>query len=651
MGMFDDLVPQTDGTAKRSGMFDDLIPKKEDRGAVQETLLPSINEGISTIFGLPVDAVAAILRLAGVKIDKPIGGSESIKSGMEALTIGTKPDESTPGRKVLAEVGRGIGTGAVFGPAGAISGVGSGLGIEAAQRLLPSTGPAGEMVGSVIGGLGAGGAVNAVSKGINAIRGQSSPLIRAMDKEKVTPRMVGDAAESPVAQSMAGPLMSAAVTGPSIQTAARQTMSEIGAAADRTAAMYGTGARPIEAGEAIAGGVQKYADSVTKAADFMYERLKTMIPGTAPSATSNTLEVSRALAGKLQNMEETAKILTPKLFKAIEKDLTPAAATVASKGTGVLDQFGREITRDILIRAKKTGELPFEELSAIRTDIGKKLIDPMLVDDAGRGQLKALYTAITMDMEQAATKAGALAQFRATNKFYRDQMRFIEGAFKNIVSNGRTPEKLFEWATAEGKVGATRLAALRKAMGDEQFGVVASVMLRRMGQAGADSPFNAGTFIRNWDALTPDAKSTLFGGGAFSGYAESVDRIAAIARAHTQSNALANTSRTAGSAKLMEWLGLLGAAAATGVGSAVGGGAGAAAGTVSGAVMGVGGAIIGQAAVSKLLTSEKFARWLATPIGENEIPKNLSLLVGIANSTPSIRDEIGAFLQAIGEQP
>lgn len=615
------------------------LRSKPKPGAI-DSFAAGANEGIAGLLGTPgniaglLDSLLTAAYEAGYKsvtgkdskaranreaAGSPVGrsavDSESIKSGMESVGINTVPNESTPENRFAADLGRGVGAGAAFGPAGLVSGVGAGAGSfgvkesglkDAAGQAAPLV----ELAASVGGGMLASGVANTASKAANVARGGAgTPQLDAMRAEGIAPRMAADVSGSNAAKQTTAFLRDAPITGGIIQRAAQNTVDDIAAAVEKRAASYGTGTSPAEAGVAIQSGVGNYARRVGEISEKMYSRLDRMVPRETPVQATATLTKVADLAEGLKGLPKTAEKLTPSLFKNLLDDLTAPG-----------------------------GNPSFGTLSRLRTEIGKKLGDPMLADDISRGELKQLYGALSTDLRAAAVAQGpdAARAFDRTNAFYRAQMEFIDNAFRKFSQSGLSPETFYQWGTAEGRVGATRLAALKKAMGRDEFGVVSSTVLRRLGTAGKDADFSPAVFVREWEKLTPAAKDVLFSGPGWEGYAKSVDNLAMISKELRTTGALANSSRTAGSAQLLSWLGAIG-------GASVGGGA-------TGAAAGVGATVALQGAASKLLTSPSFAKWLATPIGPNEIPKHLSALVGVAKAEPGIAAEIKQYLDHVGRQ-
>jgi hypothetical protein len=619
-----------DGTSSEviQGAVKKILGGAEPRSNIAAIIGESFLKGISNVAGIPGD-INKLFDTAMEPVGDLVFGKKSAKT--KAFEERVKPDLSgaglrkgmtqagvigrpeaqpqTPGQKFLAAGVEGA-TSAPFGPAAMIAGAGSGLGAEAVKQA--GGGELAQVAGSVAGGVVTGTAVNQTLKLANTVAGQpGTKTLEAMRTEGVTPRMVGDAAESKVAKQATAMMRDAPVTGNIIQKAAQETTDELAAAVERRASQMAPATTPAEAGQAIEAGVKGYINKVGMQADRLYAALGTAVPGTTPIAPTNTLNAVGNLTSTMPGLTKTAGELTPKLFKNLTDDLTNP-------------QLG--------------GNVSWQAMSRLRTEVGKRLSDPMLVDDVSRADMKRLYGALTDDMRNAAAAQSpqALNLFEHSNKFYRDQMQFVEKSFQKLADAGVTPERLFGWATAEGRQGATRLAALKKAMGPD-FNNISAVVLNKIGRAGGNGEFSASTFFNNWDkTLSSDAKNVMFQGG----HREAVDRLALIAKEMRDTGALTNPSRTAGTATMLGWLGAFGASSSGG--TLLGG--------VPGAAAGIGTQILTQASISKLLTNPTFAKWLATPVGPNGIPGHLKLLVPLVEREPHLADAVNEFTQFVGQQ-
>ncbi len=149
--------------------------------------MSGVNEGLASALGLPVDAIAGGLNLgirginyatgAGIpQIENPVGGSESMRGAFSPFVSDVPPQTTAQryGRRIGQEVGFGApvaaataaipGVGAAarasmpsYMAASTASDIGAGIGGQTAQEIAPGN-PWADLAGSLIGGIGAGGA-------------------------------------------------------------------------------------------------------------------------------------------------------------------------------------------------------------------------------------------------------------------------------------------------------------------------------------------------------------------------------------------------------------------------------------------------------------------------------------------------------------
>lgn len=181
-------------------------------------VLSGANSTIANMAGFPVDAMTWLLNQVGAGIENPIGGSQSIKSGMNALGIATDQEPETAlgriGKRVASEVAAVpmmmMGAGAVgpaltaaqastrpflgpairaVGTAGApvaealgaapgmqvATGIGAGIGGGVAREAFPDS-PTADVVGSLAGGLATAAVPAAAQWGAGVVRSVIDPF-------------------------------------------------------------------------------------------------------------------------------------------------------------------------------------------------------------------------------------------------------------------------------------------------------------------------------------------------------------------------------------------------------------------------------------------------------------------------------------------
>lgn len=183
--------------------------KKADSGPTPKSEVRNFGEGankaIAEVIGAPVDAANFLLSQVGLGSDRPIGGSESIKTLFDDIGVGATPDSGSLAGRIGEEVGAGatmfapLGTlaragrsGGVFKPMvdyirskpmrailadlglSAVSGSGAYVGREVIEAGVGERyAPLGDMFGGLVGGMVPAAAVGAVR---GAARGTSTAL-------------------------------------------------------------------------------------------------------------------------------------------------------------------------------------------------------------------------------------------------------------------------------------------------------------------------------------------------------------------------------------------------------------------------------------------------------------------------------------------
>lgn len=178
------------------------------------------NDAVANTVGAPVDAASWLLRQAGLDIKDPVGGSASIKKGMDYVAsipgkVGlTNPDAPvriepvTTGEKIAHGVGEGVGNVlTVMAPAGVLANSGRlgpvGQGVANALRADPMTQVAAGAVGGGVTeatdnpwlGLAAGAAVPLVG---SVVRGVISPTTNRLTPQEARLAAAADAEGIPL---------------------------------------------------------------------------------------------------------------------------------------------------------------------------------------------------------------------------------------------------------------------------------------------------------------------------------------------------------------------------------------------------------------------------------------------------------------------
>lgn len=602
------------------------------------------NEGLANVLGLPVDIVNRALGLVGLDSERPFLGSAQIRDAFDAAgTIAPETDDSAG--RFARRVGQEIGATVV--PAGGVLAAGaragsralpflqqaaqapgrfaateaglatsSGVGAATARDIAPDS-PAAEVAGQVVGSFAPAGAVGTIR---TALRG--GPRSRARLEQSV--QDFGALGTSPSVAQGTGSTGRAIIerafsTVPGgmqvTNRVVKQQQRRVGKFVTRLADGVAPRADPTTAGQTIQKGIDDFLGRFRVRARALYGRLGSFIPADSRVSVGNTL-------GTLDNV--TAPI--------------PGAENVS--GELLNTRLGR-IAEGFRVDAAD-GTVPFSALQGLRTRVGEMLGSKELIDDIPRGQLKQVYAAMTRDMAVAARAAGpgAVRALNNANRFYGANITKVDD-FLRPLANKNLPEDAFRLAT-RGRDGATQIKAVRSSLTKQQWNVVASAVLKRLGRARSSAQddlgetFSTETFLTNWNTLDKTAKDALFKGVGPS-LRKDLDKIARVASKIRESGTvLANPSGSA--------------AAGINAATILLGAMGALQGNVA-AVSSLGIVISGSALAQKALTNPRFVGWLAkaTEIPVERLPGHLVRLTSVARTDPEVAEAVSGLLGALRE--
>lgn len=264
-----------------------------------------------------------------------------------------------------------------------------------------------------------------------------------------------------------------------------------GRAAERLAGQYGDATTPFGAGDTMKGGLRNYIDNFKAAAEDRYRALDAKIGENTRVSVDEIKSYLDAEAAKYVDDPEFADLLQSPKLRAIQ-------AAVSQKE-----------------------DVPYGLIKSLRTDIGKKIAEPIAAADKDRALLEGLYGALTGDMKTAASNFGAVNEFDDANNFYSQGIERIRKSFDPMLR--RTEEALFfdleKMASEKGaKASVKALTDLRAALDPQEWDQTVSVLLRRLGKPTPGAvdvlkaeSFSPATFITNYEKLAPVARSILFG--------------------------------------------------------------------------------------------------------------------------------------------
>jgi hypothetical protein len=364
-----------------------------------------------------------------------------------------------------------------------------------------------------------------------------------------------------------------------------------------------------EAGEVIQKGVQKFAGRFEKASGFLYGKLDKKMP----KRSQIRADVSLSLLKNPQFVDD----IFGKEARGVLQLLDKKSKTATGVRTGVTQG--------------KVGTVAYEDFRKIRTLVGDKLSKTLLIGGEDEAALKRLYGSLSEDLKIAATKAGAIKEFEKANSFYSNYINDIEKHLQRVI-NKDSPEQVFKAALSGTKEGGTRISQIMRSLSRPERKIVRGTVLHRLGKATAgqqDSTgqlFSANRFLTNWSAVSPEAKRAMFGGDTAT--RKSLDNIAKVAERLKEVDRFGNPSGTAQQATL-------GALLVGGVIKPVEVAAG----------------ILGGNSAARLMTSDRFVKWLGRnankKLNKDNLNKSLRELKNLSNNEQIINDDLAQYVTTL----
>lgn len=494
-----------------------------------------------------------------------------------ALTLGLGGALTNTGGNVLPRLGK------FLTAQPALQGVSAATGTGAASTAREAgVGPGGQLAAGLAGGLAPGAATSGIAAATRGLaRGRSGEgMQRTIDDfaSVGAAPTVGQASGNRMIQGTENLLGGAPTSTGVVTRFAERQAQNIGSGLQRRADDLLPNASAEKAGRAVERGVETFGRNTKATKRALYWQADQLIPGSSTVPMSNT-------------------------WQTVSKLTTPTAGATATTGALVnprIAQLRDTLTQDL---AAGGGQIPYEALKRIRTDIGEQISDYSLSPDTPTRELKQLYAALSRDMESAAAAQGpqAAAAAKRANNYTRAAADRMEQVQRVIDRNGG-PEKVFDAAMSGTRDGGTTLRAVMQSLPEEGQRAVTGAVIKRMGlstpgtQDAAGDVFSSQTFLTNWNRVSPEAKRALFDrhGPEFS---RSMDQVARVAQNIREgSKVLANPSGTANRAAALTY-------GASLVASLFGGSPLAAGGLVAGG--------LGANVAARMLTNPNVVKWLA----------------------------------------
>jgi len=572
--------------------------------------LGSMVEGAGSIPGMVVDPLMSLVyKYAGY--DQPYSTGDVLR---EAVGL---PDNPNPTSDLLIKgassgaAGAGLARGAaslaqpgalktalsIFGATPGRDAA-AGLGASGASELAryAGFGIPGQVAASLLGGLGGYGAGTGVYRA--AVPHAQTPVGAAAERMKV------DMLPTDTGGATTRILTNAALASPfsanSVAEAATRSQNSLASAAGRVARTEGGGDIPTTdvAGEFLRGAAKRYNAKTKDIGGTLYKQA-------FKAAGGVRLPASNAV----------------KTIDGFLKDLRANPETNAGAINDLL-KLRRDLTR---------GQTA-EQMHQLRSEMSGGVYDGKLRSNTDQGRMKAIRGALSQDMLGYFDKnfmPGVANRIRKADKYWEQRVEHIDQVLQPIIGKegykgGEDIIRSVE-SMARGKSGGNvRLRRMMAEMTEDERKQVRSTVIDRIGRPAEDAKFSSDTFFRNWQRMTPQAKDEMFKDGKLR---QSLDDIANLASATRESKNIAEHGSHKG--LLTGNLGLQLAWAVAHPPSFIGGGA-------------------AQYITGKILSSPKFARWLANaPVkGDPAMQRRaLDQLGVLASQDPVIRNDALALHQ------
>ena len=544
-------------------------------------------------YNKPYSTGEALRELAGLP-DNPNRTSDMLIKGAASGLLG---GGLARGASLLAKPGVLKSALSIFGATPVRDAV-AGFGAAGASELARSAGfgVPGQVVASLLGGLGSYGAASGVYRA--AVPHMQTPVGAAAERMKV------DMLPADTGGATTRILTNAALASPfsanSVAEAATRSQKSLANAAARVARVEGGGDVPTTdvAGEFLRGAAKRYNAKTRDIGDTLYKQAW-RASGDIKVPASNAI---RTIDGFLKDLR--------------------ANPEYNAESINNLMKLRRDLTRGQTAK----------QMHQLRSDMSSGVYDGKLRSNVDQGRMKAIRGALTQDMLGYFDNnfmPGVANRIRKADKYWEQRVEHIDQVLQPIIGKEgyKGGEQIVDTveSMARGKFGGNvRLRRMMSEMTEDERRQVRSTVIDRIGRPAADAEFSANTFFNNWRRMTPQAKNEMFSDGKLR---QSLDDIAHLSVAMRESKNIAEHGTHKG--MLQGNLGLQLAWAVAHPPSFLGGGA-------------------AQYITGKLLSSPKFARWLANAPVEGDPAmqrRALDQLVVLASQNPTIRSDALALRQ------
>lgn len=251
--------------------------------------------------------------------------------------------------------------------------------------------------------------------------------------------------------------------------------------------------------------------------------------------------------GRVEKLYDAVdNLVNPNVTTPLQNTLSKVQEIVSRRGAAALPNESPAVSQ-VLDAVQRQGGLTYEGIKTLRTSVGEMMKSSNLPANISQGELKALYGALTKDLEGAVQNAGgnqALSAWQRANKYNTLVMDRRENL--NRLLNVKSDEQLFNKVlnAASDKGGDLKLLSqVRKALPPDEWNDLAAGVINRIGRD-AEGNLTPDRFVTAYGNLSPAGKALLFRSTGQSALANSLDDIALISSRFKSLNQYANPSGT-----------------------------------------------------------------------------------------------------------
>lgn len=372
-------------------------------------------------------------------------------------------------------------------------------------------------------------------------------------------------------------------------------------------------------------GVEGYVKDFKAESEALYDKVWQKVPRDMAAKVPATRDFISQVDKKFSSNPELKKVLGDKKLAAIYS---------AIKGERI-SGAERDELEDLIytLTGEKGGvlnspRLTFDDVKNLRTLVGESIKNPnILAPGMLESERKALYGALSEDLEGMVNRAGAGDEWSAATKHYEQGMQVIDKHLQGIVNKKDEDAIYTALFGSNGKepvaMGAQQAKALLSSLPERVRNQVVGEVVYRMGKprpgAGVDG-FNMPAFSTRYRALTEEAKNALFNPEQRKG----LDSLAVLAQAEKSMSGFKNHSGTGAFNATVNMLGRLTSDPVAGALSMM---------TNFG----------GSRAIARLILDPRFAEWLTQPVKvgvEEALLGHLGKLVAMYHTRQELQSDI-----------